>query len=118
MEETVIDASSERDERCKTYASELVKKIGNHPVVLSTDSTEVAKNYTSLTEDVLNYLLEKEVLFDDVNYTFRLVLEHFNLAQDFTIQSLNKSMEKATDKLWGKRGKDVSLLDMDNVLKN
>lgn len=111
-------ATDARDKRVKPIVAELVKIIGETPVVLTDDSKEVASNYTPATEKILAYLLENKVLFDDINYVFRLILQHSNMIQDFTVQSLNKSMEKAEEKLWGKTSDKVDMADIDEILKN
>jgi len=112
------EATKARNDRCIPIAEELIVKIGNYKAIVGSDKhKEIAENYSLLTSEILQLLLEKEVIFDETNYIMKLVLEHYQTTQDFLVQSLNKSMERATEKVWGKETGKVTLLDIDKILK-
>ena len=119
QQKALENASKARDERCIPLAKELIKLIATeNAIVGSQKSKEVVDNYTKVATVVLNYLLAKNVMFDDVSYIFRLVLEHFQATQDFVVQSLNNSMSKCSDILWKKESSKVSMEDVDKLLKS
>lgn len=74
--------SKARDERCIPIAKELIKLIGNEESSVGSNvSGEQTKVYSDIATKVLATLLAKDVMFEDISFIFRLVLEH--LLQSF-----------------------------------
>lgn len=118
LKKDIEKATELRDARCLPVAKDIIILIGNsEPVMACTDSKIIADTYTPTTEQILTLLLEKNVNVDDVGYIFSLVFEHFEHCKNFTEQSLSRSLDKVSDKLWGKDTKEVTMSDVDEVLR-
>lgn len=59
-----------------------------------------------ITEQILAIITEADLKFIDVEYVFQLAT-----------QSINKSLDLANEKLWGKEKTDRTMMDIDRILK-
>jgi hypothetical protein len=113
------DLTALRDAKCVPIARRIIKMLGNVETmpVNTKDVAELNATFVPLTSDVLGVLLEEDVKFDEVNYVMRLVLEAYDTLNNYLSQSLNKSMDKASGYFWGKEYTEVTIGDMDRMLK-
>ena len=111
--------SREREERCKPVAIEIIKLMSEREMKIGMDITETERKecYGDLSKDILEYMKERNIRFNETAYCFSLVLEAVNHTKIMIQSSLQMSADFCDEKLWGKEFKDVTLKDMDNVLK-
>ena len=116
------DLTKQRDERCVPIVNEIYKIIAEvNPVILDDDKEQEIKDYTLLTERVLQLLLEKKSVVEENDYIYRLLLAPVFKLKAYMESSLGRSIKTVDNYLWkkesGKNANEVNFEDLDIVLK-
>lgn len=80
-------------------------------------SDEFRKFYQDRSTKVLTLLRDSNIKYSDVDLVISFMVQPIDVLKEMIKNSLNTSAELAQNKLWGKEYLDVTLQDMDNVLK-
>ena len=120
-EEEKRDYTAERNTRAIPIARELLKRLANREDLVMGDASqeEMIEYYSKVyVEDIIPYLLEKEVRIGDIGYIFKIMLQVINYTQDRTALTIELLYDKVTAKKWGKTDTDdVTVTELDQVLK-
>jgi hypothetical protein len=117
MEKKNEKLSKERDAVCIPIARHILKMMAEKELVVATsDFKTIDESYRPLTSEILGYLLEQDIKVDYINYIFRLVGEMWEQTKNYTIESVNKSLNIAQRIHWGKEPNDVTMKDLDKIL--
>ncbi len=110
--------SIEREVRCIPVAQEIIKLISEKDMKMGAYVTEEERRecYGSLSKDILEYMKERDIKFNETAFCFALVLEVVNHTKDMIQNSLQMSMDFCDEKLWGKEFNKITLQDMDDLL--
>lgn len=108
----------ERDAKLVPIAKEIVSIIARHsPPVGNITHDEIVAGYFPITTRVLDLMREKNILLKDVSYTMQLVMQAFDTTNKLVIDSVNKSLEKAENRVWGMAKEDVPFQLVDSILR-
>ena len=112
-------ATDNRNERCVPVAKEVLKIIAKHDPLLHDQQhfDKIAESYTPISEEIMQLMFDKDLLYTEVQYVWSLVLVAFEKSREFVTESVENSLDKIMDIQWGKAKKDVTLGDMDKVLR-
>lgn len=110
----------ERDDRCLPVAKCIIKMIvefkgGKFGSLVSAE--QAIKSVDKLALDILALLLNENVKVNEISYIFTLIEQIVRTPKDIVIESVNAHFSKADNKLWGKDLKDVTVGDLEKVLK-
>lgn len=79
---------------------------------------EFAKEYKDKVEKCLEILLEEDIKHADFNHITQLMIQPIDTMKNILVESINKSINKAHEILWGKEDLEVRMSDVDKVLKS
>lgn len=99
---------------------EIIKKItdaGLHIGDADTRTEGELNTYREACGNVISYMKDAGVKYTDLNFIFSLVLQPFDHVAGTIKNSLSMTRQDAEEKLLGKSVYDVTLQDLDDVLK-
>ena len=115
----------ERLARCVPVARRILEIVSsNFPYMgdISDKSGQVKKeandSYIKIAEEILKEMLDKNLYYTEKLFVFSLVEQALKLSQEKVQMSLERSLERAETKLFGKSVLDLTLQDLDYVLKS
>ena len=73
--------------------------------------------FSGVARDVIGVMLDGNVKYLDRNLLFQLVLQQFDGIREMVTKSLSESLIRAETKLFGKEFTEVSLKDLDKIIK-
>jgi hypothetical protein len=73
--------------------------------------------YDKLAEKVIKIMLEHKMKYSNRHFFFQLVLQVLENMRDRVVNALGTTFEKMVDRAVGKDALDVTLEDMDNIIK-
>lgn len=112
------DLVKQRNEKCLPIVREIYDLIQKkQPKIGDMTDEEKFESYDELARDILKILLDNDVKLLDVNYIFRVALQPVDILKDIVVESLNHSLKNAQNKFWGKDSDDVTMSELDTVLK-
>jgi len=113
------DLTKETNDRCFPVAREILKIIGNNENLLlgSFSQKEANKEYKDLVQNIKQLMLDNKLLLSDVNYILKVILQPIDAVKYILNENFNKLLEDAEKKFWGKERGDISIEDLDNILK-
>mgnify|MGYP001559969118 CR=1 FL=1 len=111
--------TEERDKRCISIATEIIKFIGEQENLgfVESNSEKVADIYTPITSKIIQMMFDKNLKLDDIDYVFRLIRVPHDHLQTFVSSSMNRNLEKANEKLWGRKREDIDFKQLDSLLR-
>jgi len=112
------DLTKERDERCIPLAKKIVEFLGKEELVFGkiTDA-DLDNCYRPLVKTLTADFREKNVSLSDVNYAFQLALQPYQQINSLMINKIDEAVRMCQEKLWGKPLGEVTLQDVDTLLK-
>jgi len=113
------DYEKETNERCFSMAQEVLRLIGTKEKLLFGGYTQKEANeeYKDLVQEIKKIMLEKKLLLEEVNYVMKLVLQPIEATKFILNENFNKLLLDAEEKFWGKSHDDITVEDLDDVLK-
>ena len=111
------DLSKQRDKQLIPIVQEIIKIIleANLPVG-ELHANDNAK-FDHVAKQILTLMLEHKVKYVDKDYLFSLVLQPLNVVKETVDTSLKMSFDNVINKSLGKDFREVTLEDMDRVLR-
>jgi len=115
----IRDASRIRLERCEPFVADILQTFMDKETAMGDASpSDIEKSYNEVAVTIISTMLAKDMHYDDAQFSFKLLKQVVDLSEEYVLSNIEKSFNKATDKLWG--GKDlydIKLSDIDKVLK-
>lgn len=115
--------SKDRDNKCEPIAEQILQIIASHKPPASITNNErdhqkMLDAYTPIYAEITQLFLRKQVTLSEIEYTMSIVLSFFELTKQLIDRSNRKNLELAQNKLWGKEVLDLTLNDVDDILKS
>ena len=124
VEARTQEEKENRLERCIPVAQEILKIIANNDPYLGDvqdakgQPLDAAnKSYNEIAMLILTEMERVDLYYTEKLYIFSLVEQALSLSKEKVQLSLERSLERAEDFLWGKPVLDLNLSDIDRVLK-
>ena len=117
--EPEADLSQERDDRCVPIVREIMKELAEQePLIMSDNKEELIASYQPIYEMFVKRALEEGVLANDLIYITQLLLSVVDNFRNVVMQSSQRNLDRANEKLWGSTMEGISLQRIDEVLKS
>ena len=119
MKEMSEGMHKERMERCVPVAQEVLKLIAGKEASapLGDIVDEDRKWYSEIGLEVIQLFLDRKVHFTDRTFIFQLAMQAIEQTRDAVTNSVELSFDKAMKKMWTKDMDEVTMNDIDAVLK-
>jgi hypothetical protein len=111
------DYTKERNDKCIPVVWEIMKIISENKGKIGEVTKEDYDSYNDLQVKVLTLFKEKDLTQNDITYIKALLLQAVELPYNLCSDSILRSYDKAVEKIWGKEEIDISVSDIDKVLK-
>lgn len=110
---------SKRDERAIPIALFMIESFVSNKVNLNADSLQNSlKDFKPVYEDVIKKGLEEGWMVNDIIYSVKFILRLYESLKNIFELSLGENQEVAINKVVGKNVKELTLKDVDEMLKN
>ena len=109
--------NKERFERCVPIARKIIKLIAEADLPIGETHAHDNTKYNSVAKEILAIMLKHEAKYVDKDFIFQLILQPFDQLKGIVFMSLGDSLDKAIDKKFGKDFRELTLRDMDKILK-
>lgn len=112
----------ERDKKCEPVAEEVLQIIARHKPSASIEDRdkqfkEYLNTYGPIYQDIGKLCMKKGLTIGEINYTMTIVLAFMQLTQQMVKSSIEENVRTAEEILWGKEGQDITLSDVDKIIK-
>lgn len=118
MPPTPPDATIESFNRLKPVARAIIQLVYEKAPAIGNNTNEEDDFYFKLAEEVLGFMRDNKVKYMEKESLFQLLLQPFDKIRTIVMSSLNKSANKAVDLRMGKQFGEVTLADLDEILKS
>ena len=112
------DPTKERTKKMVPIAHTATKLIVEAHLPTGEHQDMDMKQYDAVATSVLQLMLDNDVKYSDKDFLFQLILQPFDLIKETVLLSLKKNLDVAIDRALGKDFRELTLGDMDKVLKN
>lgn len=114
----VKDLSAARNERVLPLVQKIYELLGTKKLQLGEIPTESDKNeYFQISQEVVDLMLEAKLTYYDRIFLFQILLQPIEQLKDIVLNAIETSFAKANEKMWKKDVLELSLEDIDAVLK-
>lgn len=115
--------SKERDERCEPVAAamlQILAKANIDPSItnLPEDHSRMLEAYTPVYQEIMALALEKNLSVVDMQYVLAIFLSYFEFTKTLLDRSIKHNLEFCEQKVWGKPINDLTLKDLDGIMKS
>lgn len=110
------DLTAERNERCLPAARKILQIIAKGKIE-DVDGSQLFGDYVPLVRESMDVFMEHDIRLAEVDYVFGLALMSSDILKNTVNQSLDKSLSTVELKQWGKDGKEITVNDIDKILK-
>lgn len=115
------DATAEREARCVPVAKEIVKLIGSFDQGMigeatTTQAQEYVNSYFELVKQIMELLLARNVIIDEIPYIMSLVMMPFDYATNLLKNSMQANVARLEVKTFGKQLGELGMADVDKFL--
>jgi len=112
------DLTKERDEQLSPVAHKIIKVIAEAVLPLGGElHAHDNPKFVGVTKEVLGIMLDNGVKYVDSTFLFQLILQPFDNTREIVMKSLGESLTRAETKLFGKGYREVTLRDLDKIIK-
>ena len=111
------DLTKEREEKLAPVAQEIIEMIANAKLPIGETHAHDNGKFDHVAGEVLKLMLKHEVKYADKSFLFQLVLQPFDIVKETVHLSLTKSFDLVINRALKKDFGDVTLKDMDQILK-
>lgn len=112
------DLTKEREEKLSPVAQKIINLISEAKLPLGSElHAHDNPKFSSVAKSILGVMLENEVKYVDSTFLFQLVLQPFDNIREIVMKSLSESFNKSEEKLFRKEYREVTLADLDRILK-
>lgn len=117
IQKQVQDATKERNERVAPIAQTVIKIIADANLPVGDVHAHDNPKFSSVAREVVSEMLNSEVRHADINALFQFVLQPFDMIAGIVKESLSKSFNDAESKLFGKDYSEITLSDLDDIIR-
>lgn len=112
-------AHVERLARCVPVAQEILKLIGDATPYMGEIASVIERDnhFLELGKEVLEIMLAHDIKYSERQFVFQLVLQPIESIKTIANASVETNFEAAMTKLFGKDIMEVSMSDLNNLLK-
>ena len=111
------DLTKERMKKMVPIARQVLEMIVDAELPMGDLHAHNNEKFNSLAKNILQLMLENEVKYIDKDFLFQLCLQPIDMAKEVVLKSLKNSFDQLIEKALKKDFLDVTLLDMDRILK-
>ena len=111
------DLTKERMKKMVPLARQVLEMIVEAELPMGDLHAHDNEKFNSLAKNILQLMLENEVKYIDKDFLFQLCLQPIDMAKEVVLKSLKNSFDQLIEKALKKDFLDVTLLDMDRILK-
>lgn len=111
------DLTKERDERLIPLAQKIVELITEAKLPIGDVHAHDNAKFTNVARNILSIMLDANTKYVEKEYLFQLVFQQFDNIAQIVKKSLDESFNSAENKLFGKQYRELTLSDLDEVLK-
>ena len=111
------DLTKERMKKMVPLARQVLEMIVEAELPMGDLHAHDNEKFNMLAKNILQLMLENEVKYIDKDFLFRLCLKPIDMAKEVVLKSLKNSFDQLIEKALKKDFLDVTLLDMDRILK-
>jgi len=102
-----------------SIAKEILKMIGENDNVLGDISLEErGVYYAQISDKIIDLLKEKNATIMDIDLVFQLLMQAYESVSNAVINSIKRMDKIAYEKLIGKNTLDITVNDLDKVIKS
>ena len=112
------DPSQARLDQLVPVAMEMVKQIALRELKVGNLTPKDEEAYLNASTEMLQFMLDSGVKYSDKEFLFQLILQPFDKIGEIVKTALAKSFDNAINNLMGKEFRELTLKDIDNILKN
>lgn len=112
-----VDLTKERVEKLTPIAYEILALITEAKLPIGDIKNESDESYNMVASKILAIMLREEVKYVDVDFLFQLVFQPPSIAKETVVLSLKHSFDQVINKSLHKEFRDVTLKDMDTILR-
>ena len=116
-EKEIKDLTKERDLELIPVARGILRIISEADLALGNLHAHDNSKYDAAAKQILELLLKYNVKYVDKDYVFQLVLQPFEIVREVVSKSLSVSFDRSLERSFGKEFRQVTLGDLDKVLK-
>ena len=107
----------ERLEKCVPLAKKLIKEIANADLAIGDAHAHDNDAYEAVAKEILKIFLYEDFKYRDKEFIFQLVLQPFDQIREIVVKSLAQSFDRAINVALKKDFMEVTVMDLDNLLK-
>lgn len=111
------DPTQERLDKLSPIAQNVIKLITDANLPVGDHNAHDNNKFNNVAKEVIGQMLDNDVKYVDKEFLFQLVLQPFDEISQIVTKSLKESFNKTEQKLFGKDFRDVTLGDIDKILK-
>lgn len=118
LEKEIEKSKSKRDERAIPIAEFMIESYFNNKIGLKADNlSDALKDFKPVYQDIIKRGLEEGWKINDIIYSTKFILRLYESLKNIFELSLNENQETALNQLVGKNIKELTLKDIDEMLK-
>lgn len=124
LEKTIEDEATIRTNKLSDIACKALKIMTEGEVLIGESidgrgqlKEEFSKFYSERINKVLELVRDSDIPYTEVKELAQLMIQPIDVMKTYMERSLEVSIEKAQNALWGKNHLDVSMKDIDKVLE-
>lgn len=114
----IPDATEESFRRLKPLAQGIIELVAFEKMPMGNNSNEEDDRFFPVAEKVLALMRDADMKYSERENLFALLLQPFDKVRTIVLDSLNRSFNKAFDIKMGKAFLEVTLPDLDTILKS
>ena len=111
------DLTKEREEKVVPVARKIIKLIIEAELPMGSIHAHDNPKFAATAKEVLGLMLEVDMKYVDKDYLSQVILQPFDSVMEIVKRSLGESFNNAEKKVFGKDFRDLTLGDLDKVLK-
>ena len=111
------DLTKERNERLIPVAQKIIGLIVEMELPMGNVNAHDNPKFTAAAKTILEEMLDANVKYVDIDFLFQLALQPLDNILQIVKKSLSESFNSAETKLFRKEYREITLVDLDRVLK-
>lgn len=122
IKQELEDLSKARDVKCEPVAETVLEIIARHKPSASItgsdkDHDKMVESYEPIFKEIMELCLQKELTLSEIGYMMSIVKMFFDFTEQMVSKSITLNQGIAEKKVWGKEPRELTLKDLDDILK-
>lgn len=123
QQKEIDKAHKERDSRCEPIAAEMLQILAKHKIDPSItnrpeDHSRMLAAYTPVYQEMMELAMKNDLSIIDIHYSIQILLSYFEFTKTLIDNSLKHNLTVAEEKVWGKPVNDLTVKELDAILKS